>query len=175
VGTYVIIRTSPLTKLTMELSTPWEAITYVTIRYFPSTFLSAKVYYRIHKSSPPVSILSHINQVHTTPSHPISTKSILILSTRLRLGLPSGLFPSGFPTNNLHAVLLSPFRAPCPAHLILHSIILIILDKKYKSRSSSLCSFSAFPSPRLSSVQILSSAPCSQTPLFETSEDRSFC
>jgi hypothetical protein len=28
-------------------------------------------------------------------------KSILILSTYLRLGLPSGLFPSGFPINNL--------------------------------------------------------------------------
>jgi hypothetical protein len=24
-----------------------------------------------------------------------------VLSTHLRLGLPSGLFPSGFPTNNL--------------------------------------------------------------------------
>jgi hypothetical protein len=30
------------------------------------------------------------------------------LSTRLRLGLPSGIFPSGFPTNILFA-LFSPF------------------------------------------------------------------
>jgi hypothetical protein len=28
-----------------------------------------------------------------------------------RLGLPSGLFPSGFPTNILHAFLLSPIPA----------------------------------------------------------------
>jgi hypothetical protein len=34
---------------------------------------------------------------------------ILILSIHLRLGLPRGLFPSGLPTNILHAFLFSPF------------------------------------------------------------------
>jgi hypothetical protein len=34
---------------------------------------------------------------------------ILILSTHLRLGLLSGLFPSGFIANILHAFLFSPF------------------------------------------------------------------
>jgi hypothetical protein len=40
------------------------------------------------------------------PSCPISLRSILIPSTHLRLGLSSGLFPSGFPTNNLYASLI---------------------------------------------------------------------
>ena len=52
--------------------------------------------------------------------HPISWRSILILSTLLRLGLPSGHFPSGFPTKTLYTSLSSHIHATCPAQLILH-------------------------------------------------------
>jgi hypothetical protein len=60
-------------------------------------------------------------------------RSIIILSTHLRLRPPSGLFSSGFPTNILYAFLLSPIRATYPAHLILLDlIILIMLGEEYK-------------------------------------------
>jgi hypothetical protein len=42
-------------------------------------------------------------------SRPISLRSILILSTHIRVDLPSGLFHSGFTTNILYAFLFTPF------------------------------------------------------------------
>jgi hypothetical protein len=49
-----------------------------------------------------------------------------MLSTDLHLVLPSGLFPSGFPTNILYALLVSPIRATCPGHLILLEITVTV-------------------------------------------------
>ena len=63
------------------------------------------------------------SQVPATCPYPESARSspyhflnsILILSSHLQLGLPSGLFPLGFPIKTLYIPL--PLRATRPAHL----------------------------------------------------------
>jgi hypothetical protein len=62
--------------------------------------------------------LSWASPIQSTPPKQISLRSTLIPSSELRLGLPSGLFPSGFPTKTLYTFLSSPMRATFPAHLI---------------------------------------------------------
>ena len=53
--------------------------------------------------------LSWAISILSTP--PTDLRSILILSSHLRLGLPIAIFPSSIPNKTLHAPLLSPTRA----------------------------------------------------------------
>jgi len=72
-------------------------------RRFSTSFTSAR-----HLS------LSWATSIQSKPSHPTSWRSILILSSRLRLGLPSGLFSSGFPTKTLYTPLPSSYVVHAP-------------------------------------------------------------
>ena len=84
--------------------------------------------------------LSWASPIQSIYPHPTSWRSVLILSTHLRLGLPSNLLPSGFLTKTLYTALSSPKRASCPAHLILLDFITrTIFGEQFKSFSSSLC------------------------------------
>ena len=94
-----------LTYLLTYLLTPWcrvllEKLTGLQLlKKFPAfhgtrRFITALTAVR-HLS------LSWASPIQSIYPHPTSWRSILILSIHLRLGLPSGLFPSSFPTKTL--------------------------------------------------------------------------
>jgi hypothetical protein len=116
-----IVATLKTLYLTNQLK-PWSRVLLQKLsvaqllKNFPTVLWNPKVHYHIHKIPALVSILSQINPVHTT--------SILTLSFRLRLGLPSGLFASGFPMKILYTLLFYPWLLHAyPSHLpwLVHS------------------------------------------------------
>ena len=66
--------------------------------------------------------LSWASPIQSIYPHPTSWRYILILSIHLCLGLPSGLFPSGFPTKTLHTPSPHPY-APHAQPILFFSIL----------------------------------------------------
>jgi len=104
-----------LLTYSVEKSPYWKANRLLASQEIPRIFSNPKVLHRIHKCPPPVPILSQLDPLDTP--HPTSWRSILILSSHLRLGLPSGVFTSGFTTKTMYTPPLShtPYM-PHPSH-----------------------------------------------------------
>ena len=76
--------------------------------------------------------LSWARPIQSIYPHPTSWRSLIILSTHLRLGLPSGLSPSGFPTKTLY----TPSPHPHAPHAQPISLFSILSPAQYWVRST---------------------------------------
>ena len=96
--------------------------------------------------------LSWASPIQSIYPHPTSWRFILILSTHIRLDLPSGLLPSGFPTKTLYTP--SPHTYTPHAHPI--SFFSILSPAQYWVRSTNHLairySISSIPQLRTSSL-----------------------
>ena len=114
-----ILRNHLILRLTPYLLTPWcrvlleKLIGLQLVKKFPA-FHGTRRFITALTSVLQLS-LSWASPIQSIYPHPTSWRAVLILSTHLRLGLPSGLLPSGFPTKNLYNPLSSPIRATCPS------------------------------------------------------------
>jgi len=74
----------------MQHSPSYEANRFSASQEIPRILRNQKVHCRIHNCPPPVPILSQLDPVHA-PNISL-LRSNIILSSHLRLGLPSALF-----------------------------------------------------------------------------------
>ena len=135
----IIIRTVTLTLqrcLLIYLLTPWSRVLlekltgFQLVKKFPIFYWTRR--FIIAFTSARHLSLSWASSIQSIPPHLASWRSILILSSHLRLGLPSGLFPSGFHTKTLYSPLLSPIGLHAPPN----SLFSILSAEQYWVRST---------------------------------------
>jgi len=99
----------------------------------PIIYRPPKVHYCVHSILPLVPILSQMNPIHTLPKYSFKIHFNIILPPTP--DLPSGFFPSPFPTKILHAFLLCPMYATCSYHLTILGMITRIYGEQKSWRS----------------------------------------
>ena len=108
-----------LVTYSMVQSPSWEANWFAASQEIPRISRKPKVHYRTHKRPPPVSILGQPYPVHIPTSNLLEIRPNII---HLRLGFPSGLVPSSFPTKTLYTPSPHPY-APHAQPISLFSIL----------------------------------------------------
>jgi hypothetical protein len=107
----------------MEPCAYWEAASRSTIQEFPQHFMEPEG--SLPCSQEP-SCCSYPEPDESSPYHP-TLRSILILLSHLRLGLPNGLSPPSFCTKTLYAFIFLPIRTTFHPYLILCDFILLLI------------------------------------------------
>ena len=103
---YYLLHT-PWSRVLLEKLTGFKLVRKFPIFYGNRRFITAFTSTR-HLSH------SWARSIQSMPPHPTSWRFILILSSHLRLGLPSGLFPSGFPTRTMYTPLFPVYALRDP-------------------------------------------------------------
>ena len=116
-------------RLTRLKQSPfWKANSSSVSRKSLRILWNPKVHYPLpHSQQPATCSYPGSNQFSHSLLHLTPWISFLKLSSHLRLGIPCGLLPSGYPTKDLYAHIFSPIGAICPAHLIIIDFIIRII------------------------------------------------
>ena len=101
------------------LLTPWNRVLLEKLTCFQlvkkvATFYGTWRFITTYTSAHHLS-LSWASPIQSILPHPTSWRSILILSSHLHLGVPSGLFPSDFPTKTLYMPSPHPYALLAPS------------------------------------------------------------